>query len=149
MISKTQAQKICLESWSQFSDGVNCLSRWFSIFMKKKIVSCQETLKKAFWAAVKLHCLTSKNKYSHNLWYNDWMSVCSEMLGLSGLQWYWPKKKLISNYAPRPAERSEAGQGAFYFSAYSDLYQVTTGWAVLGYYAYCTYKLKRKPLFDG
>ena len=30
-------------------------------------------------------------------------------------------------YAPRPAERSEAGRGAFYFSAHSDSYQVTTG----------------------
>ena len=30
-------------------------------------------------------------------------------------------------YAPRPAERSEGGQGAFYFSAHSDLYQYTTG----------------------
>ena len=30
-------------------------------------------------------------------------------------------------YAPRPAERSDAGRGAFYFLAHSDLYQVTTG----------------------
>ena len=30
-------------------------------------------------------------------------------------------------YAPRPAERSKVGRGAFYFSAHSDLYQVTTG----------------------
>ena len=30
-------------------------------------------------------------------------------------------------YAPRPGERSEAGQGAFYFSPHSDPYQVTTG----------------------
>ena len=33
---------------------------------------------------------------------------------------------LITYYPPRPAERSEAGQGAFYFSPHSDLYQVTT-----------------------
>ena len=29
-------------------------------------------------------------------------------------------------YAPRPAERSDAGRGAFYFFPYSDSYQVTT-----------------------
>ena len=33
---------------------------------------------------------------------------------------------LITYYPPRPAEQSEAGQGAFYFSPHSDLYQVTT-----------------------
>ena len=29
-------------------------------------------------------------------------------------------------YAPRPAEQSKAGQGAFYFLAHSGLYKVTT-----------------------
>ena len=43
---------------------------------------------------------------------------------------YFSKYSWISYYAPRPAEQSEAGRGAFYFSAYSDLYQTTTGWAV-------------------
>ena len=35
--------------------------------------------------------------------------------------------KYYRYYAPRPAEGSEAGRGAFYFSPYSDSYQVTTG----------------------
>ena len=55
--------------------------------------------------------------------------------GISKINIFFEKKKnnvvVNSNSydycAPRPAEQSEAGRGAFYFSAYSDLYQVTTG----------------------
>ena len=32
----------------------------------------------------------------------------------------------LAYYAPHPAERSEAGWGAFYFSPHSDLHQVAT-----------------------
>ena len=35
--------------------------------------------------------------------------------------------KSFNYYAPRPAEQSEAGRGAFYFLANSDWYRVTTG----------------------
>ena len=45
----------------------------------------------------------------------------------------WTKRDLLTMtalndcyYAPSSAEQSEAGWGAFYFSPYSDLYQVTT-----------------------
>ena len=37
-------------------------------------------------------------------------------------------KKGLYYYGPRPGKRSEAGRGAFYFSAYSDSYQVTTNY---------------------
>ena len=73
-------------SLSQLSDGISCLSWWFAIFMAK-IGLCQEMVRKAFFAAVKLHCLTSENKFSHNSWCNGWMSMCSEMLGSLALQW--------------------------------------------------------------
>ena len=73
--------------------------RWCKLFVMvvyhfhgKKTVLCQETVKKSFFfAAVKLHCPTSKNKFFHNLWLNGWILMISGMLGPSALQLIWPK----------------------------------------------------------
>ena len=81
-------------SWSQLSDGVSCLSWWFIIFMAKNGFVSRNGKKGFFLAAVKLHCPTSENKFSNNLFCNGWMSMCSEMLGPSALQWFSPKKSL-------------------------------------------------------
>ena len=70
--------------------------RWCKLFVMvmchfhRIVFACQEAV--IFFAAVKLQSLTSKSKFSHNLWYNGWRSVCSEMLGPLALQWYWPTK---------------------------------------------------------
>ena len=62
----------------------------------------------------------------------------------------FPKHKQIKIfYAPRTAERSEIVRGAFLFLW---VFRFVPGYysgAVLGYYVYCTNKLKWKPLFDG
>ena len=83
-------------SWSQLSDGVSCLSWGFVIFMAKNgFVSRNGKKKKRFFfAAVKLHCLTSENKLFHNLWWNGWILMISGMLGPSTLQWLWPSNLL-------------------------------------------------------
>ena len=67
------------------------------------------------------------------------VGICAKLLGNCG-SWVGIGEKALKHlnqlqesylrmvyYAPRPAERSEAGWGAFYFSAYSDSYQVTNG----------------------
>ena len=78
-------------SWPQISDGVSCLSWWFAIFTGYFFVSrCgdKQLCLQQWNYIVKLQ----KNKFSHNLWYNRWRSVCSEMLGPSALQCYRPTK---------------------------------------------------------
>ena len=51
---------------SQLSDGVSCLSWWFSIFMAKKKCGSRNG-GKGVLAAVKLHCPYSENQISHKL----------------------------------------------------------------------------------
>ena len=58
-------------------------------FHAKKTVLCQKTVKKAFFAGVKLHCPTSENKFSNNFWWNGWIFIISGMLGPSAVQWLW------------------------------------------------------------
>ena len=53
-------------SWSQLSNGVSCLSWWFAIFMTNNGFRSKNGGKRFFLAAVKLHCPTSENKFSHN-----------------------------------------------------------------------------------
>ena len=66
---------------------VSCLSCWFANFMAKNGFVSRNCGKMLLPAAVKLHCWTSENKFSNNLWCDGWMSLYSEMLGSSALQW--------------------------------------------------------------
>ena len=65
-------------------------------FQGKKGFVLRNVGKMLIFALLKLHCPNSESKFFHNIWCNDWMSVCLEIIGQSSLQWLWPKKKLIS-----------------------------------------------------
>ena len=82
-------------SWSQLSDGVSGLSWWFIIFMAKNGFVSRNGKKRFFFAAVILHCPTSENKFSNNLWWNGWILMISGMLKQSAVQWCMAKKNIF------------------------------------------------------
>ena len=73
--------------WCNFFVIFVCSFSW------QKLGLCQGTVKNLFLAVVKLHCQTSENQISHDVWCQGSISVCAPMLGPLALQWYLPNKK--------------------------------------------------------
>ena len=72
-------------------------------------------------------------------YWHSWWGVCQALKSFNEAFRYFSSLYIVMSYHctmpiiimhPALGERSEAGRGAFYFSAYSDSYQVTTGWTV-------------------